>query len=140
MQTTRARSDVVVVNTCSFISEATEESIATILDLVGEDPSTPSPKLVVTGCMPSRYGDDLVALLPEVSAFIPAAEEASLLPVLEQITGVEARIDSAAALENRQRGHGLPADLGRLPPLVCLLHDSFDTRPVRQSPARCYRG
>jgi ribosomal protein S12 methylthiotransferase len=92
-----SRSDVVVVNTCSFISDATEESIATILELVGESSGTSNRKLVVAGCMPARYGDDLVELLPEVSAFIPAAEEASLLEVLERITGFEARADAAAA-------------------------------------------
>jgi ribosomal protein S12 methylthiotransferase len=80
--------DVVVVNTCSFIAEATEESISTILELVGESGGSAERKLVVTGCMPARYGEELSTLLPEVSAFVPVAQEDALLGVLERITGV----------------------------------------------------
>ncbi|MEI7814316.1 MAG: 30S ribosomal protein S12 methylthiotransferase RimO [Coriobacteriia bacterium] len=88
--------DVVVVNTCSFIAEATEESIATILDLLGDKSGGPSPKLVVAGCMPARYGEDLPALLPEVSAFVPVADESGLLEVLERLTGLPAYPDATA--------------------------------------------
>jgi ribosomal protein S12 methylthiotransferase len=91
-----AAADVVVVNTCSFISDATEESIATILDLVGERDGGQPLRIVVTGCMPSRYGEDLLGLLPEVSAFVPVAEEDSLLGVLEQLTGQPAGINPGA--------------------------------------------
>jgi ribosomal protein S12 methylthiotransferase len=91
-----ASADVVVVNTCSFISDATEESIATILDLLGERDGGQPLKIVVTGCMPSRYGEDLPSLLPEVSAFVPVAEEESLLVVLEQLTGHTAGVDQGA--------------------------------------------
>ena len=73
-----ATADVLVVNTCSFIAEATEESIATILDHTGAEAS-PDRKVVVTGCMPARYGEELPGLLPEVAAFLPVAEEGSLL-------------------------------------------------------------
>jgi ribosomal protein S12 methylthiotransferase len=88
--------DIVVVNTCSFISDATEESISTILDLLGEAPGSSDRKLVVAGCMPARYGDELPVLLPEVSAFVPVAEEGALLGVLEQLTGVPAAHDASA--------------------------------------------
>ena len=91
-----ACADVVVVNTCSFIAEATEESIATILEMVGEADGVRERKVVVTGCMPARYGEDLNALLPEVSAFVPVAEESSLMNVLERLTGYAAKIDVAA--------------------------------------------
>jgi len=56
--------DLVVVNTCAFIESAREESIATVLDLA--DRRTPGARLVVTGCMAERYGDELAAALPEV--------------------------------------------------------------------------
>jgi ribosomal protein S12 methylthiotransferase len=88
--------DVVVVNTCSFIAEATEESLSTILDLVGDSGGLRQRKLVVAGCMPARYGSDLPTLLPEVSAFIPVADESSLLSVLESLTGIPAQPDAGA--------------------------------------------
>jgi len=57
--------DLVVVNTCAFIDEARRESIDTILALDGQRRS--DAKLVVTGCMAERYGDELAEALPEVN-------------------------------------------------------------------------
>ena len=56
--------DLVVVNTCAFIEEARRESIDTILAL-GEQ-RRGGARLVVTGCMAERYGDELAEALPEV--------------------------------------------------------------------------
>ncbi|MGH9020484.1 MAG: 30S ribosomal protein S12 methylthiotransferase RimO [Acidimicrobiales bacterium] len=58
------RADLVVANTCAFIEAAREESIATVLDLAERRGS--GARLVVTGCMAERYGDDLALALPEV--------------------------------------------------------------------------
>jgi ribosomal protein S12 methylthiotransferase len=59
-----ALADLVVVNTCAFIDEARKESIDTILTL--EDQRKDGARLVVTGCMAERYGDELAEALPEV--------------------------------------------------------------------------
>jgi ribosomal protein S12 methylthiotransferase len=59
-----ALADLVVVNTCAFIDEARKESIDTILTL--EDQRKSGARLVVTGCMAERYGDELATALPEV--------------------------------------------------------------------------
>jgi ribosomal protein S12 methylthiotransferase len=59
-----AMADLVVVNTCAFIDEARKESIDTILAL--DDQRKPGARLVVTGCMAERYGDELSEALPEV--------------------------------------------------------------------------
>jgi len=56
--------DLVVANTCAFIEAAREESIETVLDLA--DRKLASARLVVTGCMAERYGDELASALPEV--------------------------------------------------------------------------
>ncbi len=56
--------DLVVVNTCAFIDAARQESIDTVLELA--DARRPDARLVVTGCMAERYGDELAAALPEV--------------------------------------------------------------------------
>jgi ribosomal protein S12 methylthiotransferase len=58
--------DVVVVNTCAFVEEARQESIDTILQLEGN--RAPGARIVVTGCMAERYGDELADALPEVDA------------------------------------------------------------------------
>jgi ribosomal protein S12 methylthiotransferase len=55
--------DVVVVNTCAFIEAARQESIDTILDLA--DRRRPGARLVVTGCMAERYGQELADAIPE---------------------------------------------------------------------------
>jgi ribosomal protein S12 methylthiotransferase len=56
--------DLVVVNTCAFIEEARRESIETVLDLAAR--RRDGARLVVTGCMAERYGDELADALPEV--------------------------------------------------------------------------
>ena len=58
-----SKADVVVVNTCAFIEEARKESIDTMLAL--DDTRKRSSRLIVTGCMAERYGDELAEALPE---------------------------------------------------------------------------
>ncbi len=58
--------DLVVVNTCAFIEEARQESIDTVLAL--DEARRDGARLVVTGCMAERYGDELAAALPEIDA------------------------------------------------------------------------
>ena len=71
--------DVVLVNTCGFIEPAVSESLQVILDtaqsLEGLDPR---PPLVVTGCLVSRYGQDLRAELPEVDLFLEIGRQGEL--------------------------------------------------------------
>ncbi len=83
--------DVAIVNTCAFIREATEESIAAVLELgQGWKTQRGGRSLVVTGCMPSRYGDELDLELPEVDAFVPVTGERTLREVVARLTGVSA--------------------------------------------------
>lgn len=56
--------DLIVVNTCAFIEEARTESIDTVLGL--DEVRHEGSRLVVTGCMAERYGDELAEALPEV--------------------------------------------------------------------------
>jgi ribosomal protein S12 methylthiotransferase len=68
--------DLVVVNTCAFVEAARKESIDTVLAL-GESRKD-GAKLVVTGCLAERYGDELAAALPEADAVVGFAGEGSL--------------------------------------------------------------
>jgi len=69
-----AQADVIIVNTCSFIQPATEESIQTILTMAGYKQSGRCKRLVVAGCMVQRYGASLEGELPEVDAFVGTGE------------------------------------------------------------------
>lgn len=62
--------DVIVVNTCAFIQEAREESIDKILEMAGVKAQAKGRRLVVTGCLAERYGEQLAAEIPEVDAFV----------------------------------------------------------------------
>ncbi|MCX6891484.1 MAG: radical SAM protein, partial [Verrucomicrobia bacterium] len=66
-----AQADVVIVNTCSFIDSAQEESVDTILESEEvRNASNRGQGLIVSGCLPQRFRDELPKLLPEVDAFI----------------------------------------------------------------------
>ncbi|UCD70692.1 MAG: 30S ribosomal protein S12 methylthiotransferase RimO [Syntrophobacterales bacterium] len=68
------QADVIIVNTCSFIREATEESIDTILRLSQYKSHGLCRRLIVCGCLPQRYGAQLLEELPEVDLFIGAGQ------------------------------------------------------------------
>ena len=70
LTTDPARADVLIVNTCSFIEEATKEAIETILQLSGLKKEGRCRLLVVAGCLPQRYGKVLEKELPEVDLFV----------------------------------------------------------------------
>jgi ribosomal protein S12 methylthiotransferase len=65
-----AEADVLVVNTCSFIGPAREESIQAILEAAEHKKTGGVRRLVVAGCLVQRYADELKDSLPEVDAFI----------------------------------------------------------------------
>ena len=70
--------DLVVANTCAFIEAAREESIETVLELADRKQGT--ARLVVTGCMAERYGDELSAALPEVDLVAGFGESLTAVP------------------------------------------------------------
>jgi ribosomal protein S12 methylthiotransferase len=62
--------DVLVVNTCAFIEDARKESVAKILELAQIRASGGTQRLVVTGCMAQRYGEELGREIPEIDALV----------------------------------------------------------------------
>ena len=77
--------DVVLVNTCGFIREAKEESIAAILRAARDKESGQYKYLVVTGCLPQRYKKDLPQALPEVDLFLGTNEVGEAAGLLEKL-------------------------------------------------------
>ncbi len=82
--------DLVIINTCSFLASATSESIETTLELADEvHEGVRSVPIVMCGCVPSRYGADLPAELPEVAAFVRTDEEDGIVSVGDGLVGID---------------------------------------------------
>ena len=80
-----ASADVVIVNTCSFIDAAQEESVDTILES-GElrDVANRGQGLVVSGCLPQRFREELPKLMPEVDVFMGVDQVAQVTDLVKQ--------------------------------------------------------
>ncbi len=71
--------DVIVVNTCSFIESAQQESVNTILEMAGHKTSGRAKKLVVAGCLVERFRDGIRRRIPEVDAVVGTGELQNIL-------------------------------------------------------------
>src|SRR5437867_863895 len=79
------RADVMIVNTCSFIDSAQEESVDTILESAQvREAKNRGQGLVVSGCLPQRFRDELPRLFPEVDAFMGIDQVASVTDIVRQ--------------------------------------------------------
>ena len=71
--------DILVVNTCSFIASAQQESVNTILEMARHKNSGRARKLVVAGCLVERFRDDIQKNIPEVDAVVGTGELENIL-------------------------------------------------------------
>jgi ribosomal protein S12 methylthiotransferase len=79
------KADVVIVNTCSFIDSAQEESVDTILESAEVRRARNNQQgLIVAGCLPQRFRDELPKLLPEVDAFMGIDQVAEVTQIVRQ--------------------------------------------------------
>jgi ribosomal protein S12 methylthiotransferase len=80
-----AQADAVIVNTCSFIDAAQEESVDTILESAEvRAAKNRGQSLIVSGCLPQRFRDELPKLLPEVDAFMGIDQVAQVSDIVRQ--------------------------------------------------------
>ncbi len=80
-----AQADVVIVNTCSFIDSAQEESVDTILESAEvREANNRGQGLIVSGCLPQRFREELPKLLPEVDAFMGIDQVAQVSEIVKQ--------------------------------------------------------
>ncbi len=84
-----SEADVIVVNTCSFIDPAKQESVDTILEMAEYKKTGRAQRLIVAGCLVERYRDDIRKNLPDVDALIGTNE-------LEKITSLCEGLEAAA--------------------------------------------
>ena len=80
-----AQADAVIVNTCSFIDSAQEESVDTILESVElREANHRGQAVIVSGCLPQRFRDELPKLMPEVDAFMGIDQVAQVAQIVSQ--------------------------------------------------------
>jgi ribosomal protein S12 methylthiotransferase len=79
------QADVIVVNTCSFIDPAKQESVDTILEMAEFKKTGRARRLIVAGCLVERYRDDIRRNIPDVDAVIGTNEVESIAAVCEGI-------------------------------------------------------
>src|SRR5437764_6220383 len=80
-----AQADVVIVNTCSFIDSAQEESVGTMLESAElREAKNRGQGLIVAGCLPQRFRDELPKLLPEVDAFMGIDQVAQVSDLVKE--------------------------------------------------------
>ncbi len=80
-----AQADAVIVNTCSFIDSAQEESVDTILESVElREANRRGQAVIVSGCLPQRFREELPKLMPEVDAFMGIDQVAQVGEIVGQ--------------------------------------------------------
>ncbi len=96
--------EVIIVNTCSFIDAAKDESIAAILEANqnrGMYRRTRHQKLIVAGCMAQRFSSELGKSLPEVDAFIGLDQITQIVPIIQDLFARDAEEKAAEQAAKR---------------------------------------
>jgi ribosomal protein S12 methylthiotransferase len=96
--------DTIVVNTCSFIESAQQESVNTILEMAGLKTSGRAKKLVVAGCLVERFRDEIRKNIPEVDAVVGTGELQSIL----EATGIAPAAASHSSLTHSSLNNDSP--------------------------------
>jgi len=110
--------EILVVNTCSFIDTAKQESVDTILEMARFKTSGSARKLIVAGCLVERYRDEIRKSIPEVDAVVGTGELESIL--------------EAAGLS-------MPATAASTSPFNILSGAAAEVRPGKESQAATHK-
>ncbi len=81
--------DIVIVNTCAFITPAKEEALANIFQMCLLKSKGVIEKVIVSGCLAQRHKNELIKEIPEVDAFLTASENENICQIIEKLYGVE---------------------------------------------------
>jgi ribosomal protein S12 methylthiotransferase len=95
--------DVIVVNTCSFIASAQQESVNAILEMAGQKTSGRAKKLVVAGCLVERFREEIQKRIPEVDAVVGTGE---LHKILAAAGIAEAALQASPLVVLQSRAEG----------------------------------
>ncbi len=99
-----AEADVVIVNTCSFIGPAQQESVDAILQSsLLREAADRGQGLIVAGCLPQRFQDELPKLLPEVDAFMGIDQVSQVTRIVQEVVQHRSGIKKRPAPERSLR-------------------------------------
>ncbi len=84
--------DVIIINTCGFILDATQEGIETILELASYKREGVCKSLIVTGCMATRYKEEIFNEMPEVDAVVGSTDYAAINEVISKTVNSEEKV------------------------------------------------
>ena len=138
LTTDPSKAEILIVNTCSFIQDASQEAIDTVLDLSRYKKDGRCRCLIVSGCLPQRYGKALEKELPEVDLFIGTGSFQKLPQILAQEIPprnlkkrvISVRLSFSMMKKRRESSRRLPS-----PPTSKLRKDVRNSVPF----ARCRR-
>ena len=73
-------SDIVIINTCSFIHDAEKESVDSILEMIND-----GKKVIIAGCLAQKHGEELKKAIPEISALVGTTDFTKIINVIKAI-------------------------------------------------------
>ena len=85
-------SDIVIINTCSFIHDAEKESVDSILEMINE-----GKKVIIAGCLAQKHGKELKQAIPEISALIGTTDFTKIIDVLNSLDNGEDYIEKVTS-------------------------------------------
>lgn len=96
-----SEADVVIVNTCAFIDSAKRESIDSILDVAWLKQHARLKALIVTGCLPERYREEVLEQLPEVDAILGVGSVHHIVEAIE--AALAARAEKYVRFDEKEK-------------------------------------
>jgi len=91
------QADILIINTCAFISDAQEESVDTILEAAGFKDEGSCKLLIVCGCLPQRYQADLAKELPEVDIFMGTGDAVRIVELIDEYRASRQQLQAVSA-------------------------------------------
>jgi ribosomal protein S12 methylthiotransferase len=102
-----AAAEVILINTCAFIEPARVEAVDAVIEAGRYKKDGKCRKLLVAGCLPQKYKTEIAADLPEVDAFLTAADYDGIVSALARLYGEPEPAASAAPVNNCPYGRFL---------------------------------
>ena len=81
--------DIVIINTCAFISPAQKEAIDYIFDMLARKSKNKLEKVIVSGCLSQRHRNDLLKQIPEVDAYLGVLDNDNICEIVEDLYEVK---------------------------------------------------
>jgi len=147
-----AIANVIIVNTCGFIKEATQESIDAVLEMAAykSDAKAPCHALIVTGCMSERYREETKIEIPEADIVLGVKDTDTIVEVVGSLLGIEisskekdpsqSRAASSPYVHNRHIAHIKISDGCNNACTYCTIpsiRGPYKSRPIEDILAEC---